>query len=270
MLSRILKRRFTVLAQATMINAEVRGAVGLITLNRPKALNALCDELASELNAQLTSFDKDPNISCMIITGAGKAFAAGADIKEMSDQTYPATMTNDMLGHWDHLRTIKKPIIAAVNGFALGGGCELAMMCDMIIAGDRAKFGQPEIKLGVIPGMGGTQRLTRAVGKSRAMELVLTGDMFTADEAVAMGLASRVVPNDTVVDEAMKVANKISAFSKPVTALAKECVNQSYETSLKDGLLYERRMFHSCFALNDQKEGMSAFMGKREANFTDS
>jgi len=269
MLSRILKRKFTVL-QATMITAEIRGSVGLITLNRPKALNALCDGLATELNTQLTSFDKDSNVSCIIITGSGKAFAAGADIKEMSCQQYPQTMTNDMLGHWDHLRTIKKPIIAAVNGFALGGGCELAMMCDMIIAGDKAKFGQPEIKLGVIPGMGGTQRLTRAVGKSRAMELALTGDMFTADEAVAMGLASRVVPNDTVVDEAMKVANKIAAYSQPVTAMVKECVNQSYETSLKDGLLFERRMFHSCFALNDQKEGMGAFLEKRDAKFTHS
>jgi len=265
--SRVSKRLFSVLQQE-MITAEIRGTVGIVTLSRPKALNALCDELFHQLNAQLQSFEKNDDIHSMVITGAGKAFAAGADIVEMSSQSFPQTMVNDMLGHWDSLKSLKKPVIAAVNGFALGGGCELAMMCDILIAGDKAKFGQPEIKLGVIPGMGGTQRLTKAVGKSRAMELVLTGDFFSAEEAVAMGLASRVVPNDQVLEEAVKVGEKIGAYSKPVVAIAKECVNQSQETSLKDGLLFERRAFHSCFALNDQKEGMGAFVEKRPANFT--
>jgi len=254
----------------TMVSAEIRGTVGVVTLNRPKALNALCDELFNELNTQLQAFDKNDDVLSIVLTGSGKAFAAGADIKEMSSQTYPDTMINDMLGHWENMRSVKKPIIAAVNGFALGGGCELAMMCDIIIAGDRAKFGQPEIKLGVIPGMGGTQRLTRLIGKSRAMELVLTGDMIGAEEAAKLGLASRVVPNDEVVDEAVKVGDKIGAFSRPVVAIAKECVNQAYETGLKDGLLFERRAFHALFALNDQKEGMKAFMEKRDPVFTHS
>jgi len=253
-----------------MVSAEIKGTVGVVTLNRPKALNALCDELFNELNTQLQAFDKDDSVHSIVLTGSGKAFAAGADIKEMSSQTYPNTMINDMLGHWENMQSVKKPIIAAVNGFALGGGCELAMMCDVIIAGDKAKFGQPEIKLGVIPGMGGTQRLTRLIGKSRAMELVLTGDMIGAEEAVKLGLASRVVPNDDVVNDAVKVGEKIGAFSRPVVAIAKECVNQAYETGLKDGLLFERRAFHALFALNDQKEGMKAFMEKREPNFTHS
>lgn len=261
-MSRMSRRCFSVLQQS-MVNAEIRGTVGLITLNRPKALNALCDELFVELNSQLQSFDKNPAVHTMVITGSGKAFAAGADIKEMAPQTYPDTMVNDMLGHWDSLKQIKKPVIAAVNGFALGGGCELAMMCDIILAGERAKFGQPEITLGVIPGMGGTQRLTKAVGKSRAMELVLTGDFFNAEEAVRMGLASRVVQQDLLVDEAIALGEKIGKFSKPVTAMAKECVNQAHESSLKEGLLFERRLFHSGFALADQKEGMSAFLEKR-------
>lgn len=267
MWSRIQRRCFSSM-QANMVQTEIRGTVGLVTLNRPKALNALCDELFVELNSQLQALDKDDNVHSIVLTGSGKAFAAGADIKEMSSQTYPATMINDMLSNWENMRSVKKPIIAAVNGFALGGGCELAMMCDIIIAGDKAKFGQPEIKLGVIPGMGGTQRLTRVIGKSRAMELVLTGDFIGAEEAVKLGLASRVVPNDTVVDEALKVGDKIGAFSRPVVAIAKECVNQSYEGGLKDGLLFERRSFHALFALDDQKEGMSAFIEKRDPVFT--
>lgn len=245
--------------------------IGLITLNRPKALNALCKDLLDEIVDALETFEVDDDISAIIITGSGeKAFCAGADIKEMEPKTYMDVYKEDMFTVADRIYNgIRKPIIAAVNGFALGGGCELAMTCDIIIAAEKAKFGQPEINLGTLPGIGGTQRLTRAVGKSKAMELCLTGDMFTAQQAKEWGLISDVVPSDqNVLDEAVKMANKITAKSRPIVAITKECVNRAYESSLKEGLLYERRAFHSTFSTKDQKEGMSAFREKREAKFT--
>mmetsp|Transcript_28029 Transcript_28029/g.54500 ORF Transcript_28029/g.54500 Transcript_28029/m.54500 type:complete len:277 (+) Transcript_28029:36-866(+) len=276
MLSRILPsrgvrsiRQFSTAAYE-FIKVEKKGAVGVITLDRPKALNALCNDLMYEVTDQLALFEKDSEVGAVIITGSEKAFAAGADIKEMSTQTYPGTYSNDMLGHWDKVSEGKKPVIAAVNGFALGGGCELAMMCDMIIAGDNAKFGQPEIKLGTIPGMGGTQRLVKSIGKSKAMHMVLTGDFIDAQEAEKAGLVAKVVPKEQLLEEAEKVAGKIAAFSKPIVAMAKECVNAAYNTTLDQGLQLERRVFHATFATNDQKEGMSAFAEKRDANFTDS
>jgi enoyl-CoA hydratase len=251
------------------ILAETNGKVGVVTLNRPKALNALCNGLIKELNAQLKQFDADPNIGAIIITGSERAFAAGADIKEMAPQTYMSAYKSDMLAFWHDVTLIKKPIIAAVNGFALGGGCELAMMCDIIIAGDKAKFGQPEILLGTIPGCGGTQRLTRAVGKSKAMEWILTGNHFTAEEAERAGLVSRVVPAAELKDKALETAAKIASFSQPIASLCKEAVNAAYETTLHQGVTYERRLFHSTFATVDQKEGMKAFAEKRKADFKD-
>mmetsp|Transcript_51909 Transcript_51909/g.82814 ORF Transcript_51909/g.82814 Transcript_51909/m.82814 type:complete len:310 (+) Transcript_51909:27-956(+) len=244
--------------------------IGLITLNRPKALNALCNDLLNEIVTALLEFDKDDNVSAIIITGSGeKAFCAGADIKEMEPKTYMDVYKEDMFTIADTIYSkVRKPIIAAVNGFALGGGCELAMTCDIILAEEKAKFGQPEITLGTIPGIGGTQRLTRAVGKSKAMELCLTGDMFTAQQAMEWGLISNVVPNNTVLDEAIKLANKITSKSQPIVAITKECVNRAYESSLKEGLLFERRLFHSTFSTKDQKEGMSAFREKRKPKFT--
>eukprot|EP00466_Bigelowiella_natans_P005886 jgi/Bigna1/58151/fgenesh1_pm.58_\ len=239
--------------------ASKKNGVGTITLNRPKALNALCDKLMYEVTEQVAEFDKDGEVGAIVITGSEKAFAAGADIKEMAPRTYPATYTDNMLGTWDKLTECKKPIIAAVNGFALGGGCELAMMCDLIIAGDSAKFGQPEIKLGTIPGMGGTQRLVRSVGKSKAMHMVLTGEFISADDAEKCGLVCKVVPKEQLVEEAEKMAGEIAAFSKPIVALAKET-----------GLALEKRVFWSTFATKDQKEGMAAFAEKRPPNFTDS
>eukprot|EP01101_Sappina_pedata_P004219 TRINITY_DN1755_c0_g1_i1.p1 TRINITY_DN1755_c0_g1~~TRINITY_DN1755_c0_g1_i1.p1 ORF type:complete len:320 (+),score=167.59 TRINITY_DN1755_c0_g1_i1:49-1008(+) len=252
-----------------MILVEKRDKVGLITLNRPKALNALCKQLCTELVHAVQTFDKDPSVGAIIITGAGKAFAAGADIKEMAELTYMDTLKGRMFVEWDQLMEISKPIIAAVNGYALGGGCELAMMCDIMIAGDKAKFGQPEINLGTIPGMGGTQRLVRAIGKSKAMELVLTGKHISAEEAERAGLVSRVVPNDSLLDSAFETANLIAAQSKPIVTLAKDCVNRSFEGGLRDGLHYEKALFWSTFASKDQKEGMSAFVSKRKANFED-
>jgi len=248
-----------------LVLAEVRGEgkVGLITLNRPKALNALCDKLVKQLNAQLKAFDADPNIGAIVITGSEKSFAAGADIKEMAPQTYATAQRSDMLAFWHDITQIKKPIIAAVNGYALGGGCELAMMCDIIIAGDKAKFGQPEITIGTMPGCGGTQRLTRAVGKSKAMEWILTGEMFTAEQAERAGLVSRVVAADQLVDNAIKTATKIANFSQPVVALTKEAVNAAYETTLNQGVIFERRLFHATFALDDRKIGMEAFVSKQ-------
>ena len=204
-----------------------------------------------------------------MITGSAKAFAAGADIKEMSSQSYMSAYRTDMLSHWDNLSSIKKPVIAAVNGFALGGGCELAMMCDFIIAGVKAQFGQPEIKLGTIPGVGGTQRLTRAIGKARAMDLILTGDFMSAEEAKSLGLVSRIVPADELVDTAVEVGSRIASYSKPVVSMAKEAVNEAFESSLRSGLLFERRLFHSTFATDDQAEGMAAFVEKRKPEFTD-
>jgi enoyl-CoA hydratase/carnithine racemase len=254
-------------AAPEMILAEKKGKVGVITLNRPKALNALCQQLVTELNAQLKTFQEDPEVGSIILTGSEKAFAAGADIKEMASQTYMTAYNKDMLAFWHDITTIKKPIIAAVNGFALGGGCELAMMCDIIIAGDKAKFGQPEITIGTIPGCGGTQRLTRAVGKSKAMEWMLTGKFFSAEEAEKAGLVSRVVPADKLMDDAMQTAEKIAGFSQPIVSLTKEAVNAAYETSLQQGVVFERRLFHSTFATNDQKEGMAAFVEKRAPDF---
>ena len=237
-------------------------------LNRPKALNALCDALYQELHDALQRFEKDPEIGCIVMTGSEKAFAAGADIKEMKDKEYPQTYLIDMLSWWENIARTRKPLIGAVNGYALGGGCELAMMCDILIAGKSAKFGQPEINLGTIPGMGGTQRLTRAIGKSRAMEMVLTGDFMDAEEAASRGLVSRVYPSESLVEEALKMGRKIAAQSKPITMMAKECVNAAYEGSLQEGLKYERRVFHATFATNDRREGMSAFAEKRKANWT--
>jgi len=261
-------RAFSAAATDKMILSEKKGNVGLITLNRPKALNALCDQLVKELNAQLKDYNADPEIGAIVITGSEKSFAAGADIKEMASQTYMSAYKSDMLAFWHDVTAIKKPVIAAVNGFALGGGCELAMMCDFIIAGDKAKFGQPEITIGTMPGCGGTQRLTRAVGKSKAMEWMLTGKMFSAEEAEKAGLVSRIVPADTLVADALETAAKIASFSQPVVALTKEAVNAAYETGLQQGVIFERRLFHSTFGTKDQKEGMAAFVEKRKPNFT--
>lgn len=252
-----------------MILVETRGAVGLITLNRPKALNALCDQLMVELGGALRAFDADEAVGAIVLTGSEKAFAAGADIKEMKDKGFIDVVADDFIGNrWETVLTIRKPVIAAVAGFALGGGCELAMMCDFILAADTAKFGQPEINLGVIPGAGGTQRLTRAVGKSKAMEMILTGRMMDAEEAERAGLVSRIVPAATLVEEAVKVAERIGTLSRPAVAMAKDAVNRAFETTLTEGVRFERRLFQSCFALADQKEGMTAFAEKRKAVFS--
>ncbi|CAM9644425.1 unnamed protein product, partial [Ectocarpus fasciculatus] len=247
------------------ILAEQRGAVGLITLNRPKALNALCNGLLDDLIHAARAFDDNDSVGAIVITGSDKAFAAGADIKEMATQTFPNTYVKNMFRNWTDITKIVKPTIAAVSGYALGGGCELAMMCDIMIASETAKFGQPEITLGVIPGCGGTQRLIRAVGKSKAMEMVLTGNMIDAHQAERDGLVCRVVPNDKLMTNALEMAEKIASFSRPSVAMAKETVNASYEMTLEQGVRFERRMFHSMFAFEDQKEGMSAFAEKRKA-----
>ncbi len=250
------------------IEVETQGHVGLVRLNRPKALNALCDALVGELGLALDDFEADDNIGCVVITGSEKAFAAGADIKEMASKSYmDAYLGNFITDGWERVTTCRKPVIAAVAGYALGGGCELAMMCDFIIAADTAKFGQPEITIGTIPGAGGTQRLTRFVGKSKAMEMVLTGRMMGAEEAERSGLVSRVVAADDLMDEAMKVAGAICDLSRPVVMLAKDAVNRAYETTLSEGVRFERRIFHSTFATEDQKEGMAAFVEKRQASF---
>ena len=242
--------------------------VGIITLNRPKQLNALNDQLMNELGEALKAFDADEKIGCMIITGSEKAFAAGADIGAMAKYSFADAYKGDYITrNWEAIRSIRKPVIAAVSGFALGGGCELAMMCDFIIAADTAKFGQPEIKLGVIPGAGGTQRLPRAVGKSKAMDMALTGRMMDATEAERSGLVSRVVPFDKLMDEALGAALIIADFSQIAVMAAKESVNRAFEGTLADGVMFERRLFHALFATQDQKEGMDAFLGKRKANF---
>jgi len=251
-----------------MILTETQGRVAVIRLNRPQALNALCDQLMGELGQALRDHDRDPAIAAIVITGSEKAFAAGADIKEMKDRTYPAVYFNDFIAaRWETVLEIQKPVIAAVAGFALGGGCELAMMCDMIIAADTARFGQPEINLGIIPGAGGSQRLTRAVGKSKAMEMILTGRMMDAAEAERANLVTRVVPAAELVTEAVKIGQKIGALSAPSVAMAKEAVNAAFESTLTEGVRTERRLFLSLFATEDQKEGMSAFAEKRKPAF---
>ena len=247
---------------------ETHGSVGLIRLNRPQALNALCAALMTELTQALDAFEKDDAIGAMVLTGSEKAFAAGADIKEMMGYDYmDVYLGNFITESWQRATTCRKPIIAAVAGFALGGGCELAMMCDFILAADTARFGQPEITIGTIPGAGGTQRLTRFVGKSKAMEMCLTGRMMDAAEAERSGLVSRIVPAAELVDEAIKVAAKIAGLSRPVVMLAKESVNRAYETTLAEGIQFERRVFHSTFAIGDRKEGMTAFAEKRTPAF---
>jgi len=250
------------------ILTEKRGRVGIVTLNRPKALNALCAALIAELGQALDAFEADDAVGCIVITGSEKAFAAGADIKEMASRSYMDVYLSDFITKgWERVSTVRKPVIAAVAGFALGGGCEVAMMCDFIIAAENAKFGQPEINLGTIPGSGGTQRLTRFVGKSKAMEMCLTGRMMDAAEAERAGLVSRVVPLASLMDEAVKAAEKIAGLSRPVVMMAKECVNRAYESTLAEGVKFERRVFHSTFATEDQKEGMAAFVEKRPAQF---
>ncbi|GLH42956.1 enoyl-CoA hydratase [Pseudomonas atacamensis] len=246
---------------------ETRDRVGLITLNRPQALNALNAQLVSEVNHALDTLEADAHIGCIVLTGSKKAFAAGADIKEMAELTYPQIYMDDLFSDSDRVANRRKPIIAAVNGFALGGGCELALMCDFILAGDNAKFGQPEINLGVLPGMGGTQRLTRAVGKAKAMEMCLSGRMIDAVEAERCGIVARIVPSDELLDEALKVAAVIAGKSLPIAMMIKESVNRAFEVNLSEGVRFERRVFHAAFATQDQKEGMAAFIAKREAAF---
>ena len=251
-----------------LITTRTEGRVGIVTLNRPKQLNALNDQLMNELGQALKGFDDDGSIGCMIVTGSEKAFAAGADIGAMAKYTFADVYTSDYITrNWETIRSVRKPVIAAVSGFALGGGCELAMMCDFIIAADNAKFGQPEIKLGIIPGAGGTQRLPRAVGKAKAMDIALTGRMMDATEAERAGLVSRVVPLDKLMDEALGAALMICEFSLPSVMAAKECVNRAFEGGLADGVMFERRLFHALFATDDQKEGMDAFVNKRKAAF---
>ena len=249
------------------IISETRDAVGIITLNRPKALNALNAQLIDGLNQALSGFQEDAAIGCVIITGSDKAFAAGADIREMKDKSFTDVYLGNFLSAWDRISQFRKPMIAAVSGYCLGGGCELALMCDFIIAADTAKFGLPEITLGIIPGSGGTQRLARSIGKAKAMEMILTGRLMEAAEAESCGLVSRIVAPDKLLDEAVTAAAKIATFSQPVAMMAKEAVNRAFETSLAEGLRFERRLIHSMFALEDQKEGMSAFVEKRKPVF---
>ena len=248
---------------------ETRGRVGIIRLNRPQALNALNAVLNAELAQAIAALDADPGIGCMLLTGSERAFAAGADIKEMADKSTVDVLMGDFIGGWHAAANARKPIVAAVAGFALGGGCELAMQCDLIIAADTAQFGQPEITLGIIPGIGGTQRLTRAVGKAKAMDLCLTGRMMDAAEAERSGLVARVVPAAQLMEEALKLAERIAGMSAPIAMMVKECVNRAYDTTLSEGLRVERRLFHAAFATEDQKEGMAAFVEKRPPNFRD-
>lgn len=251
------------------IIAETKGKVGVITLNRPKAMNALSSPLMAELTDALDKFEADDNIGAIMLTGSEKAFAAGADIKEMQSKTWPGTYSEDFItAGWERLTRCRKPVVAAVAGYALGGGCEVAMMCDFIIAADNARFGQPEINLGIMPGAGGTQRLTRLVGKSKAMEMCLTGRMMEADEAERVGLVSRVVPVADLLDDALKTAERIADMSSPVTMMTKESVNRAYEVTLSEGVRFERRLFQATFGTEDQQEGMAAFAEKREPKFT--
>ena len=249
------------------IIVETRGPVGLITLNRPDALNALNSALIQDLNHALDAYEADDAIGCIVLTGSEKAFAAGADIKEMQSKSYMDAYMGDFIGKWERLSTVRKPVIAAVAGYALGGGCEMAMMCDFIIAADTAKFGQPEIKLGVMPGAGGSQRLTKFVGKSKSMEMCLTGRMMDAEEAERSGLVSRIVPAAELIEDAVKTATAIAGMSLPIVMMTKESVNRAYETTLAEGVRFERRLFHSMFATEDQKEGMAAFAEKRKPAF---
>uniref|UniRef100_A0A224XH30 Probable enoyl-CoA hydratase, mitochondrial n=1 Tax=Panstrongylus lignarius TaxID=156445 RepID=A0A224XH30_9HEMI len=265
----VFSRQFSA-ANYQYILTEKKGSkqnVALVTLNRPKALNALCDVLMTELGTAVSNFERDQSIGAIVITGSEKAFAAGADIKEMLNQTYSNNIKFSLLEHWSNVAKCKKPIIAAVNGYALGGGCELAMMCDIIYAGEKAKFGQPEIIIGTIPGAGGTQRIARSCGKSKAMEICLTGDQFTAQEAEKMGLVSKVFPTDKLVEEAVKLGEKIASHSPLMVQLCKEAVNVAFETTLQEGLRFEKRAFYATFATDDRKEGMSAFVEKRAPNF---
>jgi enoyl-CoA hydratase len=247
---------------------EQQGAVVVITLHRPKALNALCNELTEELTAALDATEADDSVGAVVLTGSAKAFAAGADIKEMQPKSFTDVYLEDFItSSWERPATVRKPIIAAVAGYALGGGAELAMSCDMIIAADTAKFGQPEITIGILPGAGGTQRLTRAVGKSKAMDMVLTGRTIDADEAERIGLVARIVPADDLIDEAIAIAQKVAGFSRPSVLMAKEAVNTAFETPLREGLRFERRLFHAAFATDGQTEGMAAFLDKRKPAF---
>ncbi|KAF5101808.1 hypothetical protein D0Z00_000670 [Geotrichum galactomycetum] len=279
MLNSIIRKRIIQLAPAIrkystggsfehIIVSKPAPGVRLVQLNRPKALNALCTPLILELNSALEAADKDAEIGAIVITGSEKSFAAGADIKEMKDKSFADAYGKDFIENWSNLTNIKKPIIAAVNGYALGGGCELAMMADIIYAGEKAVFGQPEIKLGVIPGAGGSQRLTAAIGKSKAMEIILTGNNFTAAEAESWGLVSKVFKPEELVDAAVKTAGKIASYSQIAVKAGKEVVNESYNLGLDQGIKYERRIFHSLFGSNDQKEGMAAFAEKRAPKFT--
>ena len=250
------------------ILVEHRGAVGIVTLNRPAALNALNAALIADLAAALDDLERDETIGAIVVTGNEKAFAAGADVKEMVSKTYPETYCEDFItSGWERIAQCRKPVIAAVAGFALGGGCEIAMMCDIVIAADTARFGQPEINLGTIPGAGGTQRLTRFVGKAKAMDLCLTGRMMDAAEAERAGLVSRIVPAAELLSEAVKIAERVAAMSRPIAMMVKEAVNRTYETTLAEGVRFERRLFHSTFATEDQKEGMAAFIDKRKPSF---
>ncbi|WP_188777331.1 enoyl-CoA hydratase [Marmoricola endophyticus] len=251
----------------TTIKVSTDGRVGTITLNRPEALNALNLTLMGEVVAAMEAFDADTGIGAIVLTGSAKAFAAGADIKEMSAKSHADVVNEDMISHWDRLIGVRTPKVAAVSGYALGGGCELAMMCDLVVAAESAKFGQPETNLGIIPGLGGTQRLTRAVGKAVAMDLVLTDRMLSAEEAASYGLVSRVVPTDDLLTAAADVAAKIAAKSLPVVYAAKESVDRAFETTLREGLMFERRAFHACFAFEDRAEGMAAFVEKRKPEF---
>jgi enoyl-CoA hydratase len=250
------------------ILVETRGNVGLITLNRPKALNALCDALIAELGTALDDFEADKEIGAIVITGSEKAFAAGADIKEMQSRTWPGTYVDDFITDgWERVAQCRKPVIAAVAGFALGGGCEVAMMCDFILAADTAQFGQPEVKIGVTPGAGGSQRLTRAVGKAKAMEMCMTGRMMGAEEAEKAGLVARIVPADELVEDAVKTAQTIASNSTPAVMMIKDAVDRAFETTLAEGVRYERRLFQSCFGTPEQIEGMAAFTEKRKPNY---
>jgi enoyl-CoA hydratase len=249
------------------IIVETRDAVGIVTLNRPKALNALNSQLIDELNYALSEYEENAAVGCVIIAGSDKAFAAGADIREMKDMSFTDVYLGKFLSNWDRVSEFRKPVIAAVSGYCLGGGCELALMCDFILAADTAKFGLPEITLGIIPGSGGTQRLARSIGKAKAMEMILTGRLMEAAEAESCGLVSRIVAPEKLLDEAVATAAKIATFSQPVVMMAKEAVNRAFETSLAEGLRFERRLVHSMFALDDQKEGMAAFVEKRKPVF---